>query len=144
MGYTEEELKLLSKMSQGLFDGPIGGVSQYYYGCPYAYSGKYIKDGVPISFIEDYPKQNITEGVIETIPGERHETRMESDDQKLRFLRKNGYFIKDIDAQKYCAKYSDLGKYIDIENSYYEITIEPKTGRQYWSIVFTAKTCSKK
>ena len=99
---------------------------------------------MPIKFIEDQPQRIVVDGVAETIPGDRHETRLDTFDQKLKFLRRNGCLIKDKDAQEYCAKYYDYGEYIDIENSYYEITTEPKTGRQYWNLVFTSKTDSNK
>lgn len=102
MRKTNEEKKLLEKLDSGILDGLVGD---------YLPSGKStvwmeIKNGIPIQFKQGpggkffNGKENERyEGVLHTL----HEWR--TDDDKIEFLRKFGYLMKDADVKAYSAKF---------------------------------------
>lgn len=51
MARTNEEKSLLKKLADGILDGMVGD-ERVYHGYKDVYCGKYIKDGVPVSYRE--------------------------------------------------------------------------------------------
>ena len=100
---TQEEIKLLKKLADGLLDGLVGDDLQT--------SGKstvwkQIKDGIPKMFKQG-PGGKVFNGKENVrFDGKLHVLQeWASDDDKLQFLRKFGWLMKDADVKKYSAKF---------------------------------------
>ena len=104
MSKTDEEKGLLAKMARGLLDGPVGDILESGFH-KRVYSGKYIKNGVPVSFIEGESTRFFTGRENERIPGKREEKRYDTDELKLEFLQKYGWLTDDKDARDYSSKF---------------------------------------
>lgn len=100
---TKEENNLLKKLASGALDGVVGdelitsGKSTVW---------KTIKDGVPIMFKQGPGgkffdnRENVRfEGVLHTLQ------KWVTDEEKLEFLRKFGWLMKDADVKAYSAKF---------------------------------------
>lgn len=103
MGRTNEEKNLLSKLASGVLDGIVGddltttGGSTVW---------KAIKNGIPANYKQGpggkffNGKENERfEGVLHTLQ------EWVSDDEKLDFLRKFGWLMRDDDVNAYSAKF---------------------------------------
>ena len=104
MRKTKEEKNLLARLVSGALDGPVGNLFECG-GHKKVYYGKYIKDGVPVSYREGESTRFFNGKENERIPGKRSEEVYETDDEKLYFMQKFGWLINDDDANKYSAKY---------------------------------------
>ena len=104
MGKTHEEKKLLAKLASGELDGMVGKEKPYY-GYKTVYCGKYIKNGVPVSYREGEPARFFNGKENETIPSKRTEEYYDTDEQKLIFLQRYGFLINDEEVRAYSAKY---------------------------------------
>lgn len=104
MKMTNEEKRLLNKLSSGDLDGMVGDewVSQGY---KKTYSGKYIKDGEPVSYRQGESVRFFNGKENERIPGKVTEEHYDTDEKKLDFLQKYGWLIDDQDAKAYSAKF---------------------------------------
>lgn len=104
MKLTEEEKNLLAKLASGVLDGMVGD-ENVYHGYKDVYCGKYIKGGVPVSYRDGESSRFFNGKENETIPGNRKEESFTTPDEKLGFLQKYGWLIKDEDAKNYSAKF---------------------------------------
>ncbi|MBE6909186.1 MAG: hypothetical protein E7474_06405 [Ruminococcaceae bacterium] len=95
---------LLAKLASGVLDGRVGDEREYR-GYKSVFCGKYIKDGVPVSYRQGESTRFFNGKENERIPGKREEDRFETDDQKLDFLRRYGWLTHDDDVKAYSAKY---------------------------------------
>lgn len=104
MRRSKEELKLLAKLASGALDGIVGAI-RVYHGYEDITCGKYIEDGVPVSYRQGESKRFFNGKENERIPGKRIEERYDTDDSKLEFLQKYGFLTDDDDVKAYSAKY---------------------------------------
>lgn len=100
---TNEEKKLLSKLREGLLDGSVGNSSSTTGGSTIWMS---IKNGVPKEFKQGPSKRFFNGKENETIEGVLHTLKeWATDEDKLQFLRKFGWLMKDTDVLAYSAKF---------------------------------------
>jgi hypothetical protein len=100
---TEEEKRLLGRMASGELDGFVGddlfttGKSTIW---------KAIKNGVPVMFKQGPSKRIFNGKENERVDGVLH-TLQEwvTDEEKLEFLRKFGWLMKDAAVRAYSAKF---------------------------------------
>lgn len=104
MKITKEEKNLLLKLASGILDGMVGD-ERVYRGYRNVYCGKYIKDGVPVSYREGESSRFFNGKENERIPGKREEERYVTDEQKLNFLQRYGWLTDDDDVKAYSAKF---------------------------------------
>lgn len=104
MKITKEEKNLLLKLASGILDGMVGD-ERVYRGYRNVYCGKYIKDGVPVSYREGESSRFFNGKENERIPGKREEERYVTDEQKLNFLQRFGWLTDDDDVKAYSAKF---------------------------------------
>jgi len=104
MRRTREEKNLLAKLNNGVLDGMVGD-ERVYSGYSNVYCGKYIKDGVPVSYREGESSKFFNGKENERSPGKRTEERYETDDSKLSFLQQYGWLIDDNDSRAYSSKF---------------------------------------
>ena len=104
MKITKEEKNLLLKLASGILDGMVGD-ERVYRGYRNVYCGKYIKDGVPVSYREGESSRFFNGKENERIPGKREEERYITDEQKLNFLQRFGWLTDDDDVKAYSAKF---------------------------------------
>jgi len=104
MSIINEEKGLLAKLASGALDGMVGN-EKTYSGYKNVYCGKYIKDGVPVSYRQGESSRFFNGKKNERIPGSRTEERYDTDDRKLEFIQKYGWLTDDDDAKAYSAKY---------------------------------------
>lgn len=100
---TNEEKSLLKKLASGALDGMVGddlttsGGSSVW---------KSIKNGVPAMFKQGPSKRFFNGKENERIEGVLHTLqKWDTDDQKLEFLQKFGWLMKDKDVKSYSAKF---------------------------------------
>lgn len=104
MRKTREEKNLLEKLYNGLLDGEVG--REYVCGnYKKVYVGKFIKDGVPVSYREGEGSKFFNGKENVHIPGKRVEEHFDTDEKKLGFLQRFGWLIQDEDAKSYSAKF---------------------------------------
>ena len=101
---TNEERVLLERLAAGELDGPVGDVREYGVHKT-VYCGKYIRDGVPVSYRQGESERFFNGKENETIPGKRTEETYESDENKLGFLQRYGWLMDDEAVRSYSAKY---------------------------------------
>ena len=89
---NKEERNLLDKLASGLLDGMVGDEREYR-GYKSVYCGKYIKDGIPISYRQGASERFFNGRENERIPGKREEERYDTDERKIEFLQRNSYPI---------------------------------------------------
>ncbi len=104
MSRTHEEQHLLDKLASGLLDGMVGDEREYR-GYKSVFCGKYIKDGILVSYRQGESERFFNGKENERIPGKREEERFETDDEKLFFLQKYGWLIDDDEVRAYSAKF---------------------------------------
>ena len=104
MSRSAEEKGLLAKLASGILDGMIGDEREYR-GYKSVFCGKYIKDGIPVSYRQGQSERFFNGKENERIPGKREEEHFDTDDQKLAFLQKYDWLIDDDDVKAYSAKY---------------------------------------
>lgn len=104
MKITKEEKNLLLKLASGILDGMVGD-ERVYRGYRNVYCGKYIKDGVPVSYREGESSRFFNGKENERISGKREEERYVTDEQKLNFLQRFGWLTDDDDVKAYSAKF---------------------------------------
>lgn len=100
---TNEERNLLKKMASGALDGFVGdelttsGGSKVW---------KVIKDGIPAMFKQGPGRRFFNGKENEHIDGVLHTLQeWAADDQKLEFMRKFGWLMKDEAVKAYSAKF---------------------------------------
>ena len=101
---TREERNLLDKLASGTLDGMVGDEREYR-GYKSVYCGKYIKNGVPVSYREGDSDRFFNGRENELIPGKREEEFYETDEQKLEFLQRYGWLMDDEEVRIYSAKF---------------------------------------
>ena len=101
---SNEEKKLLDRLASGVLDGIVGD-ELVCHGYKNVYFGKYIKDGIPVSYREGESTRFFNGKENERIEGKRSEERFETDDQKLLFLQRYGWLMGDEAVRKYSAKF---------------------------------------
>lgn len=104
MRKRDDEKGLLDKLASGALDGMVGD-EKGYQGYRDVYCGKYIKDGVPVSYREGESSRFFNGKENERIAGKRTEERYDTDERKLEFLQKYGWLTNDEDAKTYSAKF---------------------------------------
>ncbi len=104
MKRTEEEKNLLKKLASGELDGMVGNEREYR-GYKSVYCGKYIKDGVPVSYRQGESTRFFNGEENERIPGNREEELYDTDDRKLEFLQRYGWLMNDKEVREYSAKF---------------------------------------
>ena len=104
MGTTKEEKMLLQKLSDGLLDGRVGdtfvarGYKKVYY-------DKYIKNGIPVFRRTGEGSKYFDGKETVRVAGKVIDTMCETIPEKLDFLRRYGWLMKDNDVIKYSAKF---------------------------------------
>ena len=101
---NKEERNLLDKLASGLQDGMVGDEREYR-GYKSVYCGKYIKDGIPISYRQGASERFFNGRENERIPGKREEERYDTDERKIEFLQRYGWLIDDEEVRTYSAKF---------------------------------------
>lgn len=104
MRITNEEKRLLAKLASGILDGMVGD-ERVYRGHRNVYCGKYIKDGIPVSYRQGDSTQFFNGKENERIPGKREEEHYDTDVLKLSFLQRYGWLTDDEEVRAYSAKY---------------------------------------
>lgn len=104
MKRTAEERNLLKKLASGVLDGMIGDEREYR-GYKSVFCGKYIKDGMPVSYRQGESTRIFNGKENERIPGKREEEHYDTDDRKLEFLQRYGWLTDDDDVRAYSAKF---------------------------------------
>lgn len=104
MKKTKEELSLLAKLGSGILDGRVGNELERS-GYKTVTYGKYIKNGVPVSYREGESSRFFNGKENEELPGKRSEEIYDTDERKLEFLQKFGWLMDDPDVKKYSAKF---------------------------------------
>lgn len=104
MKKTREEQSLLKKLASGVLDGMVGN-EKIYHGYKDVYCGKYIKNGIPVSYREGESTKFFNGKENEKISGKRDEEYFDTEDKKIDFLRRFGWLIDDEDVKKYSAKF---------------------------------------
>jgi len=104
MRKTAEEIALLTKLSSGALDGMVGD-ERVYPGYHNVYCGKYIKNGIPVSYRQGESTRFFNGKENERIPGNKEEECYITDERKLEFLQRYGWLINDTDARIYSAKF---------------------------------------
>ncbi len=99
---TKDERKLLKKMNSGVLDGMVG--DELVYGTyKKVYCGKYIKDGMPVSYRQGESERFFNGKENERISGKRTEEYYDTDARKLEFLQRYGWLIDDDEVKAYSA-----------------------------------------
>lgn len=103
MAISKEEKKLLSKLSKGLLDGFVGNDLHTTGGSTV---WTVIKNGVPVRLKQGPSKRIFNGKENEVVDGVLH-TLQEwvTDEEKLQFLQKFGWLMKDSDVLAYSAKF---------------------------------------
>lgn len=101
---NKEERNLLDKLASGLLDGMVGDEREYR-GYKSVYCGKYIKDGIPISYRQGASERFFNGRENERIPGKHEEERYDTDERKIEFLQRYGWLIDDEEVRTYSAKF---------------------------------------
>ena len=104
MKKNDEEMALLAKLASRALDGMVGD-ERVYRGYKNVYCGKYIKDGIPVSYRQGESSRYFNGKENETIPGARQEEIFDTDERKLEFLQKYGWLMHDEDVRSYSAKF---------------------------------------
>ena len=106
---TGEEHNLLAKLESGDLDGMVGDEREYR-GYRSVYCGKYIKDGIPVSYRQGQSERFFNGHENERIPGKREEEHFDTADRKLEFLQRYGWLMDDPEVRAYSAKYKPGSK----------------------------------
>lgn len=106
---TDEERALLAKLESGALDGMVGDEREYR-GYRSVYCGKYIMDGIPVSYRQGQSERFFNGRENERIPGKREEERYDTAGRKLEFLQRYGWLMDDPDVCAYSAKYKPAPK----------------------------------
>jgi hypothetical protein len=103
---TIEEKELLSKLASGTLDGHVGGDLITTGGSSI---WKMIKNGVPV-MLKQGPTKRFFDGKENIkIDGALHVLQeWSSEEQKLEFLRKFGWLMKDVAVKAYSAKFKQV------------------------------------
>ena len=104
MKKSKEEKSLLAKLASGSLDGNVGS-ERVYQGYKKVYCGKFIRNGVPVSYRQGESTRFFDGRENERIPGKRTEEHYDTDERKLEFLQRYGWLTNDKDVQKYSAKF---------------------------------------
>ena len=104
MRITDEERRLLAKLKSGVLDGRVGDIKTYR-GYQNVYYGKYIKNGIPVSYREGESKRFFNGRENERTPGKREEEYFDTDEKKLEFLQRYGWLIDDEEVRTYSARF---------------------------------------
>jgi len=95
---------LLVKLACGVLDGMVGDEREYR-GYKSVYCGKYIKDGVPVSYRQGQSERFFNGKENEHISGKCEEERFDTDERELEFLQRYGWLTDDAEVCAYSAKF---------------------------------------
>ena len=100
---TMEEISLLEKLMSGKLDGLVGDV---FYTTGGSSIWTEIKDGIPVRYKQG-PGGKYFDGKENVrYEGQKHiQEKWKTDDEKLAFLQKYGWLMKDDDVKKYSEKF---------------------------------------
>lgn len=103
MKFTTEEKGLLAKLASGLLDGTVGDVLETSGGSSVWTA---IKNGIPVQFKKG-PGSKYFDGKENIrVDGVLHKLKeWGSDEEKIAFLRKFGFLMKDAAVKAYSAKF---------------------------------------
>lgn len=107
MRKTDEEKILLKKLAIGILDGMVGE-EKIYKGYSDVSYGKYIKNGIPISYKEGVSSRFFNGKENERIKGKKTTESYDTDELKLSFLQKYGWLMDDEDVKAYSAKFKPI------------------------------------
>lgn len=103
MSLSREEINLLKKLKDGLLDGLVGDELTTTGG---SLVWKEIRDGIPRQLKEGPGRRFFNGQENVTIDGVRHVLdEWITDEQRLAFLQKFGFLMKDADVRAYSAKF---------------------------------------
>ena len=103
MKLTTEEKKLLEKLNKGLLDGIVGDFLPTGRGSSVWMT---IKNGIPQQLKQGPTKKFFNGKENEIIEGALHTLKTwATDEEKIQFIRKFGWLMKDAAAQAYSAKF---------------------------------------
>lgn len=103
MKRTDEEKGILKKLVSGLLDGSVGDDLTTSGGSTVWMS---IKNGIPARFKEGPSRRYFNGKENERVPGVLHVLQeWKTDDEKLGFIQKYGWLMRDSDAKAYSAKF---------------------------------------
>ena len=103
MKFTSEEKKLLEKLNMGLLDGIVGDFLPTGRGSSVWMT---IKNGIPQQLKQGPTKKFFNGKENEIIEGALHTLKTwATDEEKIQFIRKFGWLMKDTAAQAYSAKF---------------------------------------
>lgn len=103
MTLTNEEKELLSKMEQGKLDGCVGDDLMTSGG---SIIWQVVRNGVPTKFKQGPSRRFFNGEENERIEGVLHiEQEWVTDEEKVEFLRRYGWLMKDEAVKAYSAKY---------------------------------------
>ncbi len=106
MTFSKEEKNLLSKLAKGVLDGFVGDEYITQGGSSIWMA---IKNGVPTKFKQGPSKRFFNGKENEVIQGVLHILqKWSSDKEKLQFLQKFGWLMKDPDVLAYSAKFKPV------------------------------------
>ncbi len=104
---TDEEKQLLAKLASGLLDGMVGD-EMVYREYRRVFCGKYIQEGVPVSYRQSESERFFNGKENERIPGKREEELYSTDERKLEFLQRYGWLTNDRDVIAYSARFKPV------------------------------------
>ena len=104
MSRAEMEKRLLAKLASGALDGMVGEEREYR-GYKSVYCGKYIKDGIPVSYRQGQSGRFFNGKENERIPGKREEEHFDTDERKLEFMQRFGWLTDDEEVRAYSAEF---------------------------------------
>lgn len=103
MKFTEEEKKILEKINSGLLDGIVGDFLPTGRGSSVWMT---IKNGIPQQLKQGPNKKFFNGKENEIIEGTLHTLqKWITDEEKIQFIRRYGWLMKDTAAQVYSAKF---------------------------------------
>lgn len=104
MKITSEEKNLLEKLASGVLDGMVGDEREYR-GYRSVFCGKFIRNGVPVSYRHGESTRFFNGKENERISGKSEEEYYDTDELKLEFLQRYGWLIDDEEVRAYSAKF---------------------------------------
>lgn len=108
MKKSHEEMHLLERLANGAFDGIVGGILFTDGGSTI---WKTIKNGIPINYKQGPGGKSFNGKENERYAGALHILReWTTDEEKLSFLQKFGWLMKDDDVRAYSAKFKPTKK----------------------------------
>ena len=102
---THEEMRLLERMENGEFDGPVGNDWTSGSGRREVTYWKCIRGGVPMVCRQGPDRSYFDGDETVHVPGACTEECWDTDEQKLLFLQKYGWLMDDEEVRDYSARF---------------------------------------